>query len=43
MSTESQPRKPLPRDVVVRGWVSFFNDVSSDYGASGHLSPMDLS
>jgi MFS family permease len=30
MSSESQPRKPLPRDVVVLGWVSFFNDVSSE-------------
>jgi MFS family permease len=30
MSTDSQPRKPLPREVVVLGWVSFFNDVSSE-------------
>lgn len=25
-----RPRKPLSRDVVVLGWVSFFNDVSSE-------------
>ena len=24
------PRAPLPREVVVLGWVSFFNDVSSE-------------
>lgn len=26
----SSPRKPLPREVVLLGWVSFFNDVSSE-------------
>ncbi len=26
----AEPRKPLPREVVVLGWVSFFNDVSSE-------------
>lgn len=30
MSTESPKRRPLSRDVVVLGWVSFFNDVSSE-------------
>lgn len=30
MSTRSKPRKPLSREVVALGWVSFFNDVSSE-------------
>ena len=30
MTLKSPDRKPLPREVVVLGWVSFFNDVSSE-------------
>jgi MFS family permease len=30
MSTKRQERTPLSRDVVVLGWVSFFNDLSSE-------------
>ncbi len=30
VNTQPEPRAPLPRDVVVLGWVSFFNDVSSE-------------
>jgi len=30
MSPERQERTPLSRDVVVLGWVSFFNDLSSE-------------
>ncbi|MCX5745367.1 MAG: MFS transporter [Proteobacteria bacterium] len=30
MNPPTTPRPPLPREVVVLGWVSFFNDVSSE-------------
>ncbi len=30
MNTESPKRRPLSRDVVVLGWVAFFNDISSE-------------
>ena len=30
MSSSRKPRTPLPREVVLLGWVSFFNDVSSE-------------